>query len=123
MVQVVEQQQKSSATSNTVQPQGKQTVKRSKRIVVDYETELTIQEAYEKYGGKIVPLVVAAEGWTNDYCFIITEISGRSSYGFTFQKGKLYSERARFNLSRTVKIYNGPSKKAIENYYETYINE
>ena len=108
--------------SKNTKPKDTPAPKRSNRVKVDYDEEMTVKQAYEKYYGKVSPLIVAGKKWNSDYCFIITGIQGESANGFTFRLGKIYHTRDTIALTKMVHIYNGPSQKAIEQYYDENIN-
>jgi chromosome segregation ATPase len=91
--------------------------KKKSTVKVDYDEELTILEAYEKYEGKLDPIIVVKEKWTKDYCFAITEINGSMAEGIAFRGGKYY-RKGSYPLSTLVKMYNGPSTESIIEYLE-----
>ena len=91
-------------------------------VEIDYDETMTIGEAYEMYAEVLDPLIVVADGWTNDYCFVIKGINGADALGIAFRAGEYYDER-KFSLNKSIKLYNGPSVDAIRDYMQNLGNE
>lgn len=64
-------------------------------------------------------IIVVKQGWSNDYCFCVEGFEGQvKAVGTRFLDGKPRAKDWVDRRHRKFKVYNGPSKEKIEEYYQ-----
>lgn len=86
-------------------------------ISVNYSERATAQTLFNKYKGKINGnVIVVAEDWTGDFCFVIDEIvrkNGLKARGTLYKDGDFYKNYSYSADDYLFHMYNGPSKNQI----------
>ena len=89
----------------------------SSGISINYSERATAQTLFNKYNGKIDGnVIVVAEDWTGDFCFVIDEIvrkNGLKARGTLYKDGDFYKNYSYPADDYLFHMYNGPSKNQI----------
>lgn len=84
---------------------------------INYSESATAQTLFNKYNGKIDGnVIVVAEDWTGDFCFVIDEIvrkNGLKARGTLYKDGDFYKNYSYPADDYLFHMYNGPSKNQI----------
>jgi len=89
----------------------------SSGISINYSERATAQTLFNKYNGKLDGnVIVVAEDWTGDFCFVIDEIvrkNGLKARGTLYKDGDFYKNYSYPADDYLFHMYNGPSKNQI----------
>lgn len=84
---------------------------------INYSERATAQTLFDKYNGKIDGnVIVVAEDWTGDFCFVIDEIvrkNGLKARGTLYKDGDFYKNYSYPADDYLFHMYNGPSRNQI----------
>ena len=84
---------------------------------INYSERATAQTLFNKYNGKIDGnVIVVAEDWTGDFCFVIDEIvrkNGLKARGTLYKDGDFYKNYSYPADDYLFHMYNGPSRNQI----------
>lgn len=90
----------------------------SSGISINYSERATAQTLFNKYHGKLDGnVIVVAEDWTGDFCFVIDEIvqkNGLKARGTLYKDGVFYKNYSYPADDYFFHMYNGPSKNQID---------